>query len=434
MTSPELTAPTTGPVAPSPTAGGGRGRGLVADSLLLVAAGGITGLLGLAFWAATARSYPTAEVGRASAIISSAVVLCSLANLSLGSMFERFLPLAGRRASGLLVRAHLLTASLALLLGVAFLLLGPREQLFPSTTEAFAFPLLVAALAAFALQDQVVVGLGRARWAALKNTAHSVAKLVAVVALAVTASGAAVVAAWGVSAAGAALVVAIAVRHRLRSRTDARDAARLPARRELVAYFGASYGINTVAQVAPLAVPLVVVARLGTEENAYFALTWSLVWALAMLLYVVVGPFVTAASSTPERLALLTGRFVRVVVVLGAGCGLFLAFIAPHVLGVIGADYREAGTPLLRLMAVAMPLSVVSSLYVGLARVHRRLRLAVIVQAAAAGVVVAGSWLLSAPLGLGGVGMAYLAAEVLTAACFAVPLARWMRELRRTGA
>lgn len=425
-----MTAPAAAPTAAAgDPAARGRGRAFVSDSLALVVSGLATGALGLAFWAAAARGYPVAEVGRASAVITSAVVLSSVANLSLGAMFERFLPHAGRRAGALVARGHALTSVTAMALGGLFLLLGPDEHLFATGWDRAAFPVLVAALSAFALQDQVAVGLERARWVAVKNIAHSVAKLVGLVLLASTASAWAVVGAWGATAAVAAAVTAVAVRRRLRSRSAAHEAPRLPARRELFAYFGASSGISTLTLVTPLLLPLVVVARLGVEGNAYFAVTWTLVSALSMLLLVVVGPYVAAASSTasPARRAALTRRFATVLAALGVGGGAFLAGVAPFGLALVGEHYREAGAPLLLLMAVSVPLSVVGWLYTGLARVHRRLGLAVLVQAVHSAVVVGGAWVLLVPLGLRGVGVAHVAAEVLTCAVLLVPLARWLR-------
>ncbi|XGU19432.1 hypothetical protein ACETU7_31285 [Rhodococcus sp. 3Y1] len=64
------------------------------DSIAVLISGAVTAVLGLVFWAVTARMYPVDVVGRASAVINSAVVLSTLSTLSLGSMYERFLPLA----------------------------------------------------------------------------------------------------------------------------------------------------------------------------------------------------------------------------------------------------------------------------------------------------------------------------------------------------
>ncbi len=52
------------------------------DSIAVLISGAVTAVLGLVFWAVTARMYPVDVVGRASAVINSAVVLSTLSTLS----------------------------------------------------------------------------------------------------------------------------------------------------------------------------------------------------------------------------------------------------------------------------------------------------------------------------------------------------------------
>lgn len=409
----------------------GAGHRLVGDSVTLVVAQAATAVLGLAYWAAAARGYPEAEVGRGAAVISSAIMLGTLSNLSFGAMYERFLPVAGRRAGAVILQGFAVSAVVAVVLSSALMAWGPREELFAATWELFAFPLLVVTLGAFILQDQIAVGLHAARWAALKNVAHSVAKLLAVLALVGTASATAIVGAWGVCALACCAVVAVAVRRRLAARADRADSPALPHRRDLVAYFAASYGTSSIGIVAPLVVPLLVVDRLGVEANAHFAVTWALTVAFLGLLSIVVGPYVAAASADPTRLRHLTQRIAVVLAAVGLGGGFFLAVVAPFFLRLVGQDYAVEGTPLLRLMAVALPFAVVGALYSGLARYHRRLRLTVVAQVLSALVVIGGAAALVGPFGLRGVGYAYVAAELVVCAVLVVPLARWLREALR---
>ena len=165
---PDLPAPRD-PVTPAPAA-----------NRLQIAA---TGVLGFAFWTAAARGYDAAEVGRASAILSSATLIAILANFSLGNLYERFLPLAGRDTHRLVRHGTTFALGAAVLFGVVFVLVGPRDELFPHPVEMALFPVAVAVLSVYALQDQVLVGLGRARMIATKNIGQSTTKLVAVIAL-----------------------------------------------------------------------------------------------------------------------------------------------------------------------------------------------------------------------------------------------------------
>ncbi|WP_420750587.1 lipopolysaccharide biosynthesis protein [Rhodococcus sp. O3] len=395
-----------------------------------MASSAITGLLGLVFWAATARLFPADQVGIASALISSAIMLSTLSNLSLGAMYERFLPVCGNRAGRLLAQGFALVTAFALLLAVGLIVLGPRDTLFESDTLMLAYPALVVTLAVFALQDQTVSGLGVARWAAWKNTAHAAAKLAAVIALAWTGSALAILASWGATAAVAALTVLLAMRAKVVADPRyARDPA-LPPRRELKAYFFSSYGISALGSLAPLVVPLVVVSRIGAEANAYFAVAWSLVSGLFIMVHLMVGPFVAEAAAHPDKVVALSGRFVRTVTALAVVGGVGMAAAGPLALGLVGDSYRENGSPILYLASAFVPLSVVGAVYSGLARVYRRMTLAVTTQCISTVVIIVGSIVLTDAIGVAGVGWAYLVAELGTAVILIGPLISWLSRLR----
>ena len=103
------------------------GRALGMDILAVMSSSAATGVLGFAFWTAAARGYDAAEVGRASAIISSATLIAILANFSLGNLYERFLPLAGRDTHRLVRHGTTFALGAAVLFGVVFVLVGPRD-------------------------------------------------------------------------------------------------------------------------------------------------------------------------------------------------------------------------------------------------------------------------------------------------------------------
>lgn len=404
-------------------------RNLALNSMALMLSTAITGALGLLFWAAAGRLYPVAEVGSASAVITSAVMLSTLSNLSLGSMYERFLPVSGRLARSFIVRGYLTVTAFAFVLGGGFLLVAPVDEMFTNTAEIVSFPFFVAVLAVFALQDQTSSGLGVARWAAAKNVFHAVVKFALLVALFATERSTSIISAWAVPAIVASIFVLRAILKNVRTEPRYAGAPDLPPRREMWAYFGSAYGITALGSLAPLLVPMIVVATLGAEENAYFSLTWSIISALYILISVLIGPYVAEVAAHPEQFHRLTKRFMTLVCIVAVGGSIFLAFIAPFGLGLIGQGYRDQGTIIAQLASLTIPLSVVGSLYDGLARVRRRMRLAVVVQVAATTIIIGGSIALSSSMGIAAVGWAYLAAEAFGALVLIVPLIRWIREL-----
>lgn len=404
--------------------------GLEFNSIALMISTAVTGALGLVFWVITAWGYPAAEVGRAAAIISSATMLAAFANLSLGHMYERFLAVGGKRARQFIRAGYGISSGLALLFGTAFVIVGPSARLFPTTTEAVLFPLYVVVVAVFALQDPVLVGIHAARWVAVKNIAHSLAKLALVAMFAwLLGSGVGVVWAWMIPTLGVALAIQFVLSGRWLAPFDSIEPV-LPPLGQLWSYFAISYAMTVVGGITPFIVPLIVVDQLGTEANAYFNGAWTLVAALALMLHVIAGPFVAQASSAPDRLPELAARLARLQAVASIGGALGLATIGPVFLQVMGPDYAAEATDLLRWIALSLPLLALNAFYVALCRVYRRLRMAATTQCAAALLIVTGSMMLVGDWGITAIGWSYLTAEIIVSLIIAGPLIRMIRQLR----
>ena len=401
------------------------GKALGVDIAAVMTSSAATGILGFVFWTVAARGYDTAEVGRASAIITSATLIAILANFSLGSLYERFLPLAGTQTPRLVRSGSLFVACAALVFGAVFVVAGPRNQLFPHPDEAVLFPIFVAILAVYALQDQILIGLGRARTIATKNIGQSTAKLIAIAALIPVATGAAIVWSWVLPAAVITAIIAVAV---ITRETGTREGApSLPRRRELWDFFMSSYAINAINVIVPLLVPLIVVAQLGTEMNAYFSMCWLVVNTLGALIVATAAPFIATASTPGADVRSCTRRFVLLcggsAVV---GCVLLLV-AAPLILGILGPRYAAEGTSLIRIMALVLPAVAVTTIYTALARLQRRLRLAVATQIILGVVVVVGVIVTTPLWGINAIGYTYLAAELLCTVVIAGPAAVLVR-------
>ncbi|MFD1811397.1 lipopolysaccharide biosynthesis protein [Rhodococcus gannanensis] len=417
---------------PGPTPDSGvTAKSLERNSLALTVSAALTGILGLGYWALLGRHYPAREVGAASAVITTATMLSAFGNISLGALFERFLPLAGIRGSSLVRTGFLVGGCGGLLLGALFLLWGPTDEMFDSPLEAASFPLIVLVFSAFALLDHTSVGLREAGWAATKNVTHAVVKLVAALALAFTASRLAIIWTWTVPALIAALVLGAAVARRLRRPDLAHAASQLPGNREMGSFLAGSYGIYVVGSLAPLMLPLIVVAKMGADHNAYFSIAWSLVSAVLVLMTVLMGPYVAGVAADPGQVRELTRRFLVVLAVVTVAGVVLFAGIAPVLLQIVGDEYADTGTPLLRLAAIALIPAIVGFAYNAVARVRRRLRLAIAVQVANAALVLGLSLAFIGDHGLVAIGWAYVVAETVSAVVLIVPLVRAVRALGR---
>ncbi|MEZ5090601.1 MAG: hypothetical protein R2719_13370 [Micropruina sp.] len=248
--------------------------------------------------------------------------------------------------------------------------------------------------------------------------------------LAVTASGFSLAVAWIGPALLLCALYAVPIVRLLRSDPLYSRPGQLPPRRELWAYFSATYGIMVVGAIPPLVIPLIVVSRLGNEANAYFTAAWALFSALALLMGTVIGPYIAQASTPGADQRALTRRFIVLLAVIGSGGAFFLWVLAPIVLGWIGTDYGLQTESLVKILALTLPLSAIGSLYAGLARVVRRLRLAVTLQVICSALLVAGAWYATQRLGTDGVAYTYLAVEVIVTAVLLLPTVRLYRLLK----
>src|ERR1035437_2002066 len=81
---------------------------LVQNPIALMISSGGTAVIGVIFWVVAAHLASTAAVGRTTAEIAATLLLANLAQLSYGSIFERFLPVAGRFTRDFVTRAYVL--------------------------------------------------------------------------------------------------------------------------------------------------------------------------------------------------------------------------------------------------------------------------------------------------------------------------------------
>ncbi|MBF4481484.1 Membrane protein involved in the export of O-antigen and teichoic acid [Rhodococcus rhodochrous J3] len=407
---------------------GGAAPGLESNAAALMLSSLATGLLGLVYWAVAERFFPTAVVGHASAVISTATMLASISCLSLGGAYQRFLPGAGRASGRLIVGGCALVGAVALLLGALFVLIGPtRTTLFPTTTEATVFPLMVCAFALYAITDPILIGLRLARTVAAKNIALSVLKIVPVIALAGTGSALALTGSWGVLALGITAVVLMRVlRATLPGRREVEPD--LPPVRELWAFQGVFFTMSLVLTLTPLALPLIVMSTLGPEQNAYFNLAWTMCTALGLLRGAVGSSFVVEASSPGADRAHLLRRFVRMLGAVTAVSATGLALGGPLILWLVSPDYFHAAAGLVLVMALDAVVGAVVVVYFLLAQILRRLHLMLAVQCLVVAITIGGAALLVPRLELLGVGVATLTANMVALLVIALPLRRFVAE------
>ncbi|MEU7818459.1 phosphotransferase [Pseudonocardia sp. NPDC049154] len=409
------------------------------DGLALILGSGLTSAVGLVYWVLAARLFPAHVVGLNQAALSAVMLLGSVAHLNMTYALLRFVPVAGQAARRLVIGGYLAAGGIAALAGLAFAA-GARWWA-PDLVAAVGqdrltvfFVLATPVWALFTVQDYVLTGIRRATVVPLENGVFAVLKVGLLLAALVATVTGAIAVSWMVATALLVLVVNVWLLARALPRfTRAHEAAggaveRITAR-DLGGFVRADYAGAIFQQAAMFGMPVLVLGRLGPEANG----AYGIVWQIAQALFVVSSGMnqsmvahTAADAASADAVEAARRATIRRSLTLVLPAALVVAAGAPLILSVFGAGYAREGTAALALTALAAVPYAVTSATVSAARVRRRGRVQFAVPAAAAVLVIGGSWLLLPVLGIVGAGLAWLVGQSVVALVIMIGTARWL--------
>ena len=424
----------TEPARPAPVKRRRFGPGLEFNALALMASTGITALVGLGFWAIAAQ-LPPADVGRASAMISTATMISQLAGSNIGLLFSRVLPAAGPSSRTVVLAGYGAATGISLVLTLGFLVLFSGDELFTSVAERVMFPLLVITFCLFALQDWVLTGIRATGWIPVEQLLFAVAKVVLLIWFAAIAVDNAIVLSWAIPCLATVLIInPILLLRVLPRRPPAPEgAAEMPDRRGLVKIFLGEYATGAVTFVIPLTLPLLVLTQLGPEANAYYYLPWLIAESLGLLIWNVSSSYMVEASHDARQVGALMRRTFRLSYLVGGLGVLVLVPGAPLLLSFLGEDYAAAGTTVMRLMVLSIPFNIIVTMFLNTSRVRNQMGRVIGVQLLSAILIIGLTAALLPTAGIDGAGWGYLVAEAAVAGIVVIPLVRFMRATRTAG-
>ncbi|HCU93379.1 MAG TPA: hypothetical protein DHU96_11865 [Actinobacteria bacterium] len=399
----------------------------------LIFSAAVTQGIGIIYWIAAARIYPATVVGRNSAAISITMFLAGVAELNLMSTLVRFLPTSGRRTKSFILTVYGASAVLAGLTGLVFFLLIPRvepqlEFLRSSPLLAAWFVVSIITGAIFVLQDSALTGVRAATFVPVENTAFSLVKLGLMIPVVRFLPAAGIYVSW--TAAFALSVIPTNVylfgravpRHLRRQPADGE----LPPLRQIRAYVvpDSLAGLFMLASTALL--PLLIIDRLGPAAAGHYALAWIIGYSLYLVSLNMGSSLVveTAADQSVLRehcLRSITHQAKLLVPVVAV-----VIAAAPYILLVFGRGYAAADATALRLLALAAFPALITNTAISVTRSQRRMRMVVGIQVAICALVWGLSDLLMGPLGITGLGAAWLAAQTVTAAALIIWHRLWL--------
>ncbi|MFR9776603.1 lipopolysaccharide biosynthesis protein [Micromonospora sp. MS34] len=393
----------------------------------------VSSLLGIAYWALAARLYSPAELGVGAAMVSTMTFLSNLAQLNLNGALARFLPAAAGHGSRLVGSAYVVTCLAALALGSGFLLLAPLvsdqlDFLHRTPLLAVAFALSVAGWCVFTLQDSVLTALRGVVWVPVENTAFGIAKIALLLLLAGVVPSLGIFISWNLAVVAALVPINMLIFRRLLPRQRARRAEEaLPGRGVLARFVALDYVGYLFLQAGTNALPLIVTARLGAEANGIFYVAWLLGGSLELVAYHFGTSLTVEAAADESRLATYARQVLRRGLLLFVPAVALLCVSAPLLLTVFGRGYASTGSDTLRLFAVAVLPKLVLTVFVAASRVQRRVGRIIAVHAATSVLVVSLALVAMPEIGVVGVGVAYLAGQVVVMSAVLPAMTRLLR-------
>ncbi|MEU6260070.1 lipopolysaccharide biosynthesis protein [Streptomyces sp. NPDC047043] len=361
--------------------GMGRGKGgspLFRNAYALMLNTGISAVLGLGFWLAAARYYSESAVGQGSAAIAAMKFLAGLTAVTLTGALARFIPVAGRATARLIFRTY---AGSSLVVAVAagiFLLTlnvwGPSYRFLHGPLNGLGFIAAVVAWNVLTLQDGVLTGLRSAPWVPVGNTVFSAVKLGLLVAFAVAIPTTGVFVSWVAAIATSVVPLGWLVFRRLTPKhvKATENHAKPPTLKEIGRFLAGDYTGSLFSLAVVYLIPVIIASQVSSEDNAYFYITTTIGGTVNLLAINMGASLTVEGSHDPGRLSANTRaalkRMARIMLPI---CGL-LFIGAPWILGVFGAGYADAATPLLRWFAVGALLRVVMETYFAVLRAQSR--------------------------------------------------------------
>jgi hypothetical protein len=340
-------------------------RALTRGGIALISNSVLTSVMGVIYWLAAAHLMGRADLGRGSSLLSALWTVSALAQLNYARALPGLLPSARSGAARLLARAYARVVILSIGLGLAFAVIAPLvSSKFRYVTGvpvfALVFVVSVPLYSIFCLEDSVLATIRRAVIIPFENSAYGVLKLALLFVLALwhrMQASMVIVTSWALP-----LVFIIVPINVYLFRCGIPQAARsFPD--EVAPQEGKWFRYDFIGYLfwllGTLPLPVLAVIVLGPVSAAAFYVPFTIVMAIEVLSLNMGNQLTAELSRTQGKFDSATALFVWRVWAAIAALSAGMIVLAPQVLDLFGAQYRNAGTTALRVLALAvLPRSV----------------------------------------------------------------------------
>jgi len=402
---------------------------LYRNAYFLIVGAVVASVAGFLFWALAARRYSSHVVGLNSAAVSAMIFVSGVSQLGLNAVLVRYLPGAGTSTRRFVLVSYGVAGGTSAAFGlVAAVTSGgwaPILEFLGSDPRWLAmFVIATVAWTIFSLQDSVMTGLRQTHWVPIENSLFSAAKVVILVAVVGLAPRAGVFIAWNLPVLLSLVPVNLLIFRRLIPLHVERVDAEAPAFAAPVRFAAGNYAGSLFFLGSTTLLPIIVGNEAGASATAFFFVPWTIATALQLVALYMTTSLTVEVAFDEARLAEYCRHILMQTLRLVVPVSLFLILAAPYVLRLFGDAYAREGAAVLRWLVLASIPNVVVVLGLSVARLQHSGRQVLVIQALLCALTLGLTVALLPPLGIEGVGIAFLASQTAVAAWLLIGILR----------
>lgn len=385
------------------------------NAVYLMMNSGVGLFLGFVFWIVVARLYLVSDVGFGSALLSAAGLLSFVGTLGFGFGIIRYLPTSTDKArllnfSFTFAALAAIAASLIFLGGLS---LWSPKLIFMRQNPIFfiAFVIFVTVATLNIIASQAFVAFRRAGFTLVQSIITGVLKLALVAGLASFFKVFGIFASWGVALAVSLGICLLIFLPQILPHYRPIPSLQRQASNELVPFSLVNYISEGLWSLPTWILPLMILNILGAEANAYFYMAWAMAGLLLAISIGISSSLFAEGSYKARNASRDLKRSLKLLALLLVPAVAILALLGDKLLLAFGREYSVEGTQLLQLLVLAALPASLNLLYLGVARVEKRLKSILSVTGVIAAIALVLSYILLPHLGILGAGVGWLVVQ-----------------------
>jgi O-antigen/teichoic acid export membrane protein len=271
-----------------------------------------------------------------------------------------------------------------------------------------AFVLFSVICAVSLLTDSVFVAASRADLVLIKNTIFCVLKIPLPFILVVTFRDFGIATSWGLATAASLLISLFFFVPRVYKHYRFRLLLNLSTVRNMLPYTIGSYVVSLLDSISTQVLPVIVINKAGSEQNAYFYITFMIANLLFAIPAAASRSLFAEASHFENELPVKINETLRFTFFLLIPGAIVIMVLAGFLLNLFGGNYADNGALLLRLFTLSSAFTGINTIYTSILRVKNRIKEMELLFLYKSVFLLVGSYLILPLFGITGIGYVWM--------------------------